>query len=95
MSWLTPDAAARRAKPARVPPGDTVPSGHKAESPARKALPNPLAAVRRLIHRLRLWWLDMTVEVLLDQRERVRADLIATCHERSDLHKRGIERGLA
>lgn len=57
-------------------------------------LPNPLDAARRLIYRLRLWWLDATVEVLLDQRERVRADLVAVCRERSDVHKRGIERGL-
>ena len=48
----------------------------------------------RVCYRLRLWWLEMTIGLLSEQLDRVRRDLNTTLVERSDLYKRGIERGL-
>lgn len=60
--------------------------------------PAPAAARRRGWRRrlfdLRLYYLDLTVAILLQQRERVFADLIAVRQRRADLIKNGIQKGL-
>lgn len=49
---------------------------------------------RRRLFDLRLYYLDLTVAILLQQRERVFADLIAVRRRRADLIKSGIQKGL-
>lgn len=49
---------------------------------------------RRRLFDLRLYYLDLTVAILLQQRERVFADLIAVRRRRADLIKNAIQKGL-
>ena len=58
------------------------------------ARPRAVKGWRRRLHSLRLWYLDLTVAILLQQRERVFADLIAVRQRRADLIKSGIQKGL-
>lgn len=65
---------------------------------ARPLSPAPLPRVERgfkqRLFALRLWYLDLTVAILLQQRERVFADLIAVRQRRADLIKNAIQKGL-
>ena len=50
--------------------------------------------IRHLVFRVRLWWIEMAISTLIDQRERVVADLEWAYLERSALIQDGAHKAL-